>query len=74
MPMSPENRAKLAARNRATKVWELARDTGPKTPEGKAVTSQNALQHGARGKAIASLQGWLRSLRELAQSQKAPKV
>ena len=65
MPMSPEARARLAARNREVRQWELAYNSGPKTPEGRKRSGQNALKHGARGKGMAALAGWLSSIRQL---------
>jgi hypothetical protein len=41
-----ERRAKRAADCRAAKLWQNS--TGPKTDEGKAASSQNALKHGMR--------------------------
>lgn len=63
--MSPEARARLAARNRAVKQWELATNTGPKTPEGRKRVGQNALKHGARGANMRALAQWLSSVRAL---------
>jgi hypothetical protein len=63
--MSPEARARLSARNKETQVWKLARNTGAKTPEGRAKVGRNALKDGARGKDMAALVGWLASLRRL---------
>lgn len=37
---TPERRARQAERIRQTRPWEHS--TGPRTPEGKAVSSQNA--------------------------------
>lgn len=44
MPWTPEQRAAQAARLRALRPWE--RSTGPRTLEGKARSSQNALKNG----------------------------
>ena len=63
--MSPEARARLAARNKETQVWKLARNTGAKTPEGRKRISQNAVKDGARGKDMVALGVWLASLRRL---------
>jgi hypothetical protein len=41
-----ERRAAQRARMKAQKPW--LKTTGPKTPEGKAAVSQNALKHGYR--------------------------
>ena len=43
---TPERRAQQAVRIRQWKPWE--KSTGPRTEEGKAASSQNALVHGAR--------------------------
>jgi len=63
MPMSPEARARLAARNKEVRQWELARDTGAKTPEGRKRVGQNALKHGARHASMRDVTEWLRSIR-----------
>lgn len=65
MPMSLEARARLAARNRQTQLWKLARNTGAKTPEGRAKIGQNALKHGARSAGMQAAAEWVRSLRHL---------
>ena len=46
---TPERRDKQAERIRQSKPWE--KSTGPRTAEGKAVSSQNALVHGERSAA-----------------------
>lgn len=63
--MSLEARARLAARNRQTCVWKLAKNTGTKTPEGRAKVSQNAVKHGARSAGMQAAAEWVRSLRHL---------
>jgi hypothetical protein len=65
--MSPEARARLSARNKETKVWKLARNTGAKTPEGRKRIGQNAVKDGARGKDMAALVDWLATVRRLVQ-------
>lgn len=65
MPMSTEARARLAARNRETQVWKLARGTGPKTPEGQRRVGQNALKHGARHASMSAVAEWVRSIKAL---------
>jgi hypothetical protein len=65
MPMSPEARARLAARNRETQVWKLARNTGAKTPEGRKRVGENALKHGARSAGMGAVAAWVKSVREL---------
>lgn len=65
MPMSTEARARLAARNRETQVWKLARNTGAKTPEGRKRVGQNALKHGARHGSIKAIAEWVRSVKNL---------
>lgn len=63
--MSPEARARLAARNWETQVWKLARNTGAKTPEGRKRVGQNALKHGARHASMRTSALWLRSISDL---------
>lgn len=63
--MSPEARARLAARNRETQVWKLAHNTGAKTPEGRQRVGQNALKHGARHSSMRAVAEWLASLKVL---------
>lgn len=63
--MSPEARARLAARNRETQVWKLARNTGAKTPEGRKRVGQNALKHGARHASMGCVAAWVRSIKVL---------
>lgn len=41
-----EQRLQQAQRIRQQKPWQHA--TGPRTPEGKAVSAKNSLKHGAR--------------------------
>ena len=43
---TPEQKAAQAAAIRRWRPWEQS--TGPKTPEGKAIASQNAYAHGMR--------------------------
>ena len=47
---TPEHRALRATLIKKWKPWEQS--TGPKTAEGKAQTSQNALRHGNRSTAV----------------------
>lgn len=63
--MSPEARARLAARNWETRQWELAYNTGPKTPEGRQRVSQNAVKHGARHASSKAVAEWVRSIKLL---------
>jgi hypothetical protein len=65
MPMSPEARARLAARNRETQVWKLARNSGAKTPEGRKRVGQNALKHGARHASMGAVAEWVKSINGL---------
>lgn len=65
VPMSPEARERLAARNRETQVWKLARNTGAKTPEGRQRVGQNALKHGARHSSMKAITDWVRSIKNL---------
>jgi hypothetical protein len=65
MPMSPEARARLAARNREVRQWEFARNTGPRTPEGRKRSGQNALKHGARHASMKAVAEWVKSIKEL---------
>ena len=65
MPMSPEARARLAARNRETQVWKLARNTGAKTPEGRKRVGQNAVKHGARHASMGAVAEWVKSIKSL---------
>ena len=65
MPMSPEARARLAARNREVRQWELAHNSGPKTPEGRKRSGQNALKHGARHASMKAVAEWVQSIRIL---------
>ncbi|OUL68693.1 hypothetical protein CA603_51545 [Paraburkholderia hospita] len=46
---TPEQRAAQAEKIKRWKPWE--RSTGPKTDDGKATSSSNALKHGMRGAA-----------------------
>lgn len=69
--MSPEARARRAERFKRDRIWLLARNTGPKTPEGRAaqveaVTIRNT-KHGARAAGMAAAGAWLASLRQLIQ-------
>lgn len=65
MPMSPEARARLAARNKSTKPWEMARNTGPKSVEGRKRIAQNAFKHGARSSGMLAASNWLKTIRQL---------
>ncbi len=65
MPMSPEARARLSARDKETQVWKLALNTGAKTPEGRKRVGQNALKHGARQAGMGAVAGWVKSIRSL---------
>jgi len=67
MPMSPEARARLVARNQATQVWKLARNTGPKTDDGKKRIAKNALKHGARSAEMGAISAWIQTLPQLCQ-------
>ncbi len=68
MSMSLEARARLAARNKETQVWKLARNTGPKTDDGKKRVAKNALKHGARSAEMNATSAWLRSISTLLQN------
>lgn len=48
-----EDRERQAEVLRREKIWEHS--TGPKTLEGKAASSRNALKHGCRSKAFRGL-------------------
>jgi hypothetical protein len=65
MAMSPEARARLAARNKETQVWKLARNTGAKSPAGRKRVGQNALKHGARHASMGAVAGWVKSIKAL---------
>jgi hypothetical protein len=65
MPMSLENRARLAARNRETRVWLLSKNSGAKSPEGRRRVGQNALKHGARHASMGAVAGWVKSIKAL---------
>ncbi|MFM0644527.1 hypothetical protein PQR14_09355 [Paraburkholderia bryophila] len=54
---TPERRAKQAEAIKRWKPWE--RSTGPKSDEGKEVSSQNGLKHGMRSRE------WLERQREM---------
>jgi hypothetical protein len=69
MPMSLEARARLAARNRETQVWKLARNSGAKSPEGRKRVGQNALKHGARHASMGAVAGWIKSMKALLAKQ-----
>jgi len=49
---TPERRARAAENTRRTKPW--LQSTGPRTPEGKAVSAQNGYQGAVRPKARAA--------------------
>lgn len=68
MTMSPEARARLAARNRKTQVWKLATNTGPKTPDGRKRVGQNALKHGARHASMRAISAWVKSVKTLLEA------
>lgn len=57
---SPERRAAMAEMARKHQIWR--KSTGPKTPEGKKIVSQNAKKHGLRG-------GYLRKAAEFLAEQ-----
>lgn len=62
-----DQRLQQAQRIRQQKPWEYS--TGPKTPEGKAVSQKNSLKHGGRCKEIRDMQHqlaeWNRELKKL---------
>lgn len=65
MAMSKEAQARLSARNKETQVWKLARNTGAKSAEGRRRIRQSALKDGARGREMAALRCWLRTVKNL---------
>ena len=62
-----EQRLQQAQRIHQQKPWE--RSTGPKTPEGKAISRENSLKHGTRSKNIRDMEHqlakWKRELKQL---------
>ena len=62
-----EQRLQQAQRIRQQKPWNYS--TGPKTPQGKAISRKNSFKHGARCKDIRDishlLAEWKRELKQL---------
>lgn len=56
---SEERRRKQAENMRKTQPWKKTR--GPKTPQGKAVSSQNAWKHGLRSETVILLRKILKA-------------
>lgn len=73
---TPERRARAAEQIRTWRPWE--KSTGPRTDEGKATSSANALKHGARSaeaiECARRINGWLRKAREARQVRDKAKV
>ncbi|MCF8496265.1 MAG: hypothetical protein K9G62_06330 [Alphaproteobacteria bacterium] len=66
---SPERRARQAALIRSWQPW--THSTGPKTPQGKARASQNALKTGTRRADIIALRRALRDQRLFLRAARA---
>lgn len=62
-PLSPESRERLRQAALVNRPWEYS--TGPKTPEGKKASRENALRHGARSSTLlpCGAQAFLEALR-----------
>ncbi|MFA7276415.1 MAG: hypothetical protein WC043_06410 [Pseudobdellovibrionaceae bacterium] len=54
---TPEARARQAALIRSVRPW--ARSTGPRTALGKAISSRNALKHGAYAREMKMIRAYL---------------
>jgi len=68
---TPERRARQAEIIRQTKPW--ARATGPRTPEGKAVSSQNARITGAVIEARESREAIMQAVLEIFGRERRPR-
>lgn len=62
---TPEQRAEQSRKLRERKIWQSS--TGPRTAEGKAISSQNGLKHGGRSRHRSAFNAVLRKFAEMAK-------